>query len=165
MNCATYVTVVATYFWKIVLVPYWKWPNYPIGCVLPLGVYSRGCARAWGHECVLVRVPLCVRRVRVCMLVFHYEIVSHVAISLHHGIICELPFQLFSKISPCAHPVLSLTPRSQRLWRRLSMPSSSWLSSFGGSAEGATSDAISVESSISSVPSNDSFNWRWHGVL
>ena len=108
--------------------------------IIPFGVYSRGCAHACEHECVVVRVPLCVRRVRVCMLLFHYVIVSHVAITLHRGIICELPFQLFCKIPPSGHPVLSATPRSQRLWRRLSMRSSSWLSSFAGSAGGATSD-------------------------
>ena len=125
--------------------------------IMPLGVYSPGCARACEHECVLVHVPLCDRRVRVCMLVFHYELVSHVAISLHHGIICELPFQLLSKTFS-RHPVLPASPRSQRLWRRLSMRSSSWFSSFSGSARGASRDTISVESSISSVPSNDSFN-------
>ena len=105
-------------------------------------MYSRGCTHACEHECVLVRVPLCVRRVRVCKLVFHYEIVSQVDISVHHGIVCELPFQLFSKPPPppSGHPVLSPTLRSQRSWRRLSMWSSSWLSSFAGSAGGATSD-------------------------
>ena len=102
-------------------------------------MYSRGCAHACERECVLVRVPLCVWRVRVCKLVFHYEIVSHVDISRHHGIIC-VPFQLFSKTPPSGHPVLSATLRSQRSWRRLSMWSSSWLSSFAGSAGGATSD-------------------------